>query len=110
MLEHICEIINANVFDVKSNRRTRDLTDTRAIISAYLRTRRYTFTQIGKMLNRDHSTIVHAVSIYQDVLSKDRRYTALMERLVNANPSGEVEYNLKLTQEETPYITYQISL
>lgn len=56
--------------------RKRELVDTRYFIAHHLRYKcKLTLMKIGEMLNKDHSSIIHAINKHQDfVSSNDKSY------------------------------------
>lgn len=52
-----------------SNERCKDNTTIRAFVSHQLRSEEYTYSDIGRMLRRDHSTVMHLRGVMMDMLS-----------------------------------------
>ena len=55
--------------DLRSANRNSELSDTRQVVMYLLRaTNRYTTTQIGNLLNRNHSTVIYGATHAGDML------------------------------------------
>lgn len=69
------QAIVEKVFDVKIMKQTRmrELVDARMVYSKILRDRGYTFKTIGLSLSKDHSTIVHYLSVVDVIFKQDDR-------------------------------------
>lgn len=48
--------------DILSRRRQKDLVDARQVIAKELRAKGYSYPQIGKAMNRDHSGIIRLIN------------------------------------------------
>lgn len=57
-----------------SRERSKDNTTFRAFVAYKLREEGYTYSDIGKMLQRDHSTVMHLCNIMRDMLSVPMAY------------------------------------
>ena len=57
-----------------SKERSKENTIFRSFVAYKLREEGYTFSDIGKMLQRDHSTVVHLRDIMRDMLSVPNAY------------------------------------
>lgn len=57
-----------------SRERSKDNTTFRALVAYKLREEGYTYSDIGKMLQRDHSTVMHLCNIMRDMLSVPMAY------------------------------------
>ncbi len=62
-----------------SRERSKENTTLRAMIAYQLRSEGYTYYDIGKMLRRDHSTVMHLCSVMRDMLSVPGAYRTEME-------------------------------
>lgn len=58
LLKRVCAMLDVNQADVLGPRRYKRLVDARAIIAAALRERGWALTDIGRAMNRDHTTII----------------------------------------------------
>lgn len=70
-IEKMNEIIGD---DVRSRRRDAMLVNARAALCHILRDETYTFAEIGRMLNRNHSTIMNACYLMEDALALPSQY------------------------------------
>lgn len=57
-----------------SGERSKENTTFRAFVAYKLREEGYTYSDIGKMLQRDHSTVMHLCNIMRDMLSVPMAY------------------------------------
>lgn len=52
-----------------------DYTDARKMLCfIYYKFMGYTLTRVGSILNRDHSTVLHAITSHEDLVETDKRY------------------------------------
>ena len=74
-LEAYCVSLNIDVDKLTSKSRKRELVDSRMIFCAVARKHGgYTLTQIGKLLNTHHATVLHAVRSYDDISTYDSSF------------------------------------
>lgn len=79
-VQSLCSQLGAEYEDVIGKCRRRDLVMARVIISEYLRYVLLISTEwIGRVLNRDHSTILH----YSKVYDNEYRYNLLFRRIAD---------------------------
>ncbi len=57
-----------------SNARSKENTTLRAFIAYQLRSEGYSYSDIGRMLRRDHSTVMHLCGVMRDMLSVPNAY------------------------------------
>lgn len=62
-----------------SRERSKENTTLRAMVSHRLRLEGYTYSEIGKMIQRDHSTVMHLCGVMRDMLSVPNAYREEME-------------------------------
>ena len=62
-----------------SNARSKENTTLRAFIAYQLRSEGYSYSDIGRMLRRDHSTVMHLCGVMRDMLSVPTAYRSEME-------------------------------
>ena len=62
-----------------SRERSKENTTLRAMIAYQLRSEGYTFYDIGRVLRRDHSTVMHLCAVMRDMLSVPAAYRVEME-------------------------------
>lgn len=80
--------------------RTRLATEARQAVAAVLRRRGYAFTEIGRLLKRDHTTIMHAVEAAERRAAEDRHYSHQLESLATMNNDMAGMYSALLTQAQ----------
>ena len=61
-IEHLAEGYGYTVADILGPKRHRHLVSVRRLCALMLRDKGYSTTEIGRIMNRDHSTIVHALN------------------------------------------------
>lgn len=77
IIELICQKLNVEIKHIKGKRRDAYIVDARHIIMYVLYSDRYLrlfLTQIGKMFNRHHSTIIHSVKFVKATMQVDSTY------------------------------------
>ena len=62
-IEDIVHAAGATLDDVRGPVRRRDLVEVRRVVARYLRTSGCSLPEIGRALNRDHSTVMHLLGI-----------------------------------------------
>ena len=62
VLQAVSEHLNVNVFDVLSSCRKPDLVDARQMAMLLRRERGMSLKNIGRFMNRDHSTVIYDVN------------------------------------------------
>jgi len=67
----------------RSKSRARYLTDARSIFCHIARRMRYTTVEIGKFLNKDHTTVVHMTQKTNDLLQTDPFFNELYTDISN---------------------------
>lgn len=61
-IQHLAEGYGYTVADILGPKRRRHLVSVRRLCILMLREKGYSTTEIGRVMNRDHSTIVHALN------------------------------------------------
>ena len=59
--------------------KSQPLCDSRRIVAAHLRKRGYSLPEIGRELNRHHTTIIHLLRSHQELIESDANYRLLVE-------------------------------
>jgi hypothetical protein len=68
-IDEYCEIQNVDKGILFSKRRDRDLVERRMILAFFLRNRtKLTWSEIGKIMNRNHASIIHYCTKIEDYL------------------------------------------
>lgn len=73
---------NMNV-DLLKKTRQRRVVDVRHALSFSLRRRKYTTTEIGEMIGKDHATVLHAERKVKNLYLTDRSFTMLVDAIEN---------------------------
>ena len=81
LLQPFLDAFNVSVEDLIGNKRTHDLTDIRKVVSYELRKTGLSFTTIGKIMERNHSTIMYQCTAYQDLFKFSPKFRELTEKL-----------------------------
>ena len=77
---------NALELKIDTPTRKRDYVEGRFLFFAIAREiTGYSLDRIGKHLNKDHSSVLHSVKVFKDVLIKQRRYKNLYYKYVDKN-------------------------
>jgi chromosomal replication initiation ATPase DnaA len=69
--------------DILSGSRFRNVSDVRCVVAYIMR--EYTslsLAQIGSLMNRDHSTIIHNVQKYEDLVFTDKDFAQLAHKII----------------------------
>lgn len=82
--DKILEILNVDVFKTKKSRKD-EYVFARYLFIAVLRKfyNRITVTQIGDILDKDHSTITYSLKVIRNLLEFDKRFQNSFEMLIN---------------------------
>lgn len=86
LLKKICEVNNASYDVIKINPklRERQLVDSRCMFAfIFYKFERYGYSSIGKMLNKDHATIMNNVRSHLHLIETDKVYKQRFERVFN---------------------------
>jgi len=80
----VCDATHTEFNDLFSRTRKRCIVDVRIqLVSFFYYYRAYTYTDLGSMLGRDHSTIIHSVSTHQDLVDSNHLYAVKFYNLIN---------------------------
>ena len=78
----IKEVLSIEVEDLQSRERFRTLVNARYIYAFFARTLLgSSLSEIGKFINRDHTTIMHALKCYKDFYDTDLAFKNLASRV-----------------------------
>jgi chromosomal replication initiator protein len=70
IIKEICKFYSLSYEDITSKSRKREIVKARFIAIYLIRTETdYVLSQIGKLFNRDHSTILHSIKIINNTLT-----------------------------------------
>lgn len=88
IIDAACEFLRVEKRLIMGKERYRDRVEKRHMIMCYLsRERGFLLTHIGKELNRDHTTVIHAISHVDDLCYSDIdfqfQYNQLVQHLNN---------------------------
>lgn len=83
VLEVVAKNCGVTIDEILSNTRRRGLVDARHYYCAVLRKQLgYSVTAIGKLVNKDHTTIVHGTQKFYDRCSVDEDYKKVYETIL----------------------------
>lgn len=71
---------NISKEQILSQTRTKELVFARMLISCIMRLNGFTFAQIGELLNRNHSTIMHYLNNFDYYKKYDKEFCDFVER------------------------------
>lgn len=69
IISDVCAALGITLKDLQSKRKTSELVTARFYIANKLREAQFALSVIGKLLNRDHTSVMHAVRTYQNRIS-----------------------------------------
>lgn len=73
--EAVCKVLDVSLEELKSNVRTRRISDARKIYTLLcLSLSSQTLKQIGKSIHKDHSTIIYQRDFARDLIKSDRLF------------------------------------
>lgn len=87
IIVHTCNMLNLDYADVLSRKRDKALVTARMIaIGLTCKCNLYTLKEIGKVFNRDHSTIIYNRDTFNDLVEiKDRYFTGKLNKVLIKN-------------------------
>lgn len=100
IIKVICSFFTVTREELFSKSRPNHLAIPRMFVSYYFRFKlRYSLKRIGRILNKDHSTIIHHIRTFEDMSANKmwRKNKYLIERMLNKNAIDE-EYAEALYQ------------
>lgn len=77
----VCNECDVDYDDLMSTSRKKHIVIARTIIVHELRRRQYKYAQIGKLIQRDHSSCVHAMRVYEDRMKYDPEFQMYCEKV-----------------------------
>lgn len=82
--ESIYEVTGVNKTDLISKNRHRNIADTRKILIQMIRDKyNYTLSTIGKLINRDHATVIHSLKASEWLLEHDKLFRSRYDKINN---------------------------
>jgi chromosomal replication initiation ATPase DnaA len=84
MMKVICSLTQVEWDQMKGKCRKRELNDVRQIAMWIIRKgTSMSFYNVGKVFNRHHATVLHAVKSVENMIQTDNRYRADVEQILN---------------------------
>jgi len=107
MIELIKEIIEQD--GLANKNRKREIVHKRIYLFNRLRKDGYTLKRIGSLFNMNHATILHGLKTYQNLMDVNdnqlRIDTEYYQLLLNLQPPGTIEYDLKTEIKQARNLT-----
>lgn len=79
LMAFVARSAKVSMDDLQGKTKTRHLHRARAVISIVMRERGLSYPYIGKLLHRDHSTIVHAVDTFDERYGNDQAAQSMLD-------------------------------
>lgn len=97
ILKFVCDYFEENLQEILSKKRIQNLVEVRQLYSYLAKTHalEFTFGEIGNVLNKDHSSIVHSVNVVKNRLAISNDYAYKVELLEDAFKQQFKQRNLK---------------
>ena len=100
-LKPFCPMINGRKASLKCVSRQRDLVEVRLIYAYLARMMRYTFQKIGGHMNRHHSSIIHYMEAFMNLMETCEPFQAKYTEILNYIKSQH-----KKESDESPIMVY----
>lgn len=71
ILDSVCQLINQDLESLQSATRTKELSEARQFLTAFLIKRGFTHSKIGGLLKRDRTTIMHLIRAFNNLMEYD---------------------------------------
>lgn len=83
IIDVVCSVLKLNIHDLVGSTRLRDIVEGRQIAIGLISVAnpQMTLKQIGKMFNRDHSTIIYARRTFDSLYEFDSLYKSKVEQI-----------------------------
>lgn len=65
ILEHVCDTLKVSIDAVQGRRRFRELVEARIVFAAIASEKGYTLSGTGRLIDRDHSSIIHYLQTHE---------------------------------------------
>jgi len=99
VMRAVCQIYNITPDDIYSKNRTQHILYARHTFNYICRrTLRMSLESIGRIINRDHSTIIHSVRQTQDLIEYDRNFAKTYQQAHGLTPKYRDAVLLRLSQ------------
>ena len=90
VLEAVASTSGVTVAEITGPVRTERCVRARDVVVAILRARGMSYPEIGKLLHRDHTTIMHAISRIDEMMARNPAFHEEMQSLRLALTTGKV--------------------
>lgn len=105
IITHAAEVTEVSRENILGKSRVKKLAQIRHAICLVCREQGYSFTQIGAVMGRDHTTIVHSAKVARDAITRNKDFADLVAALRQSSP--EFKYVGKLIEPEEPVSPYK---
>ena len=84
IIKTICNTLEIEITALKSSKRTRELSEARSIAIGLILDKcpDYGLKRLGKVFNRDHSTILYQREMFSNLYTKDKVYTRKVNKVL----------------------------
>ena len=80
IIDVVCERFNYTKYDILGHKRNRNVVIARQyIVQLALKMTGYTLTELGKKLNRDHSTIIYSRDVFEGLYKNEYKYRIVFD-------------------------------
>jgi len=86
IIKTVADVFGATPEDIKGKRRTKPIADARAVCFFLLRKTGMTVENVGKKLNRHHTTVVLGTKKVESLLSFDKAFIKQVEQVLDKVP------------------------
>lgn len=83
IIDVVAYLTNIKRRRILSSCRKQEVCDARVIIANFYKSKGYSLHQIGRILNRDHSTIVWQLQVYNNLYSNDKSFRNLANKVMD---------------------------
>ncbi len=98
-INEICGHFHTTIEQLLLNRRTKEVVENRHLVMYwYKKNTNMTFCEIGKIFNKDHTTVMHAVTNAENLIKYDDIVRAKWELIKKNNPYKKAEEEKKKEQ------------
>lgn len=104
----ICHIIGEEPDDVKRKSRKRNLVCTRQVYFYFAKnTTKHTMSNIGRILEKDHATVLHGIRLVESAIERPVSYPILHEKFKKVSDIIHINLNTMKAKLKVREIAYQ---
>lgn len=97
VLSAVCEATGISEYKIKSNDRTRPVSDARHAffyLVTLSRDHSFTLSELGNFLNRDHATVLHSKRVTKDYMLTDKMFRRMVLKIGKTLPSINIPMSI----------------